>query len=429
MAVVSVFISLMLLMLSLKLTKGVLKNPFVLYYSLWTGILFLSAMGLYNIYTPSDNTYMLITLMNVCFFFGALVKLPKRKQVGISNANLILNDKLIIGLVAINLLVQSVDFANAVRALLDGTPWWQVRQMAYAVYDINTNSDQLLMEIFNNVIRAPFTDIIVPITAYLLFNEPKKKITKILIVQLMVSTVLSSIAGGGGRLGYIYIIECFILAFLWFGKGISKAFYKKYKKKIWLLAIASVSAIIVVTSLRVGVDAIFKQIYTYFALSPTLLDVNLEQLKNSEHTYGMLTLFGIHSYFFRALDIIGLSALVPEVYYKAYEYILNANLFKQVGFGTANSFVSPVYYFYLDGGASFVGGASFAFGVIISNIYHCWKSNMNIKNFCYYILVMNAIFLTFMRIQTTIPSYIISFFMVSFLFKSGKIQINGNHYK
>ena len=89
----------------------------------------------------------------------------------------------------------------------------------------------------------------------------------------------------------------------------------------------------------------------------------MKALENSQYTYGMLTLFGIHSYIFRFFGIIGFE--LPDIYNVAYQYVLNANLFRQVGFGTANSFVSPVYYFYLDGGVVFVILASTVVGCLI----------------------------------------------------------------
>ena len=160
----------------------------------------------------------------------------------------------------------------------------------------------------------------------------------------------------------------------------------------------------------------FIEVYTYFALPPTLLSLWLPQIKNVEYTYGLLSFFGIHSYFFRILETIGLGALVPEIYNNAYDHILNAEIFKNTGYGVGNAFVSPIYYFMIDGGYLFVCIASYFFGVIVSNLYNKFEENINIKTFVIYSLIMYGVFLTFIRIQTSIPSYIISFLFIYLIF-------------
>ena len=182
----------------------------------------------------------------------------------------------------------------------------------------------------------------------------------------------------------------------------------------------SLTVLVFVTIFRVGVNNVFRQIYTYFGMTPALLDVNLAGMEYAERTFGLLTLFGFHSYIFRFFSMIGIQWIVPEAYERAYQYLLSGNTFKQVGFGTANAFVSPAYYFYLDGGIIFVIFASFIFGVIVSNAYYSIRKNLNIKTFCIYSLIMNAVFLTFIRIQTVIPSFVISIFLVLILVNKRK---------
>ena len=48
-----------------------------LFYALWTFILFLSMLNLYNITKPSDEAYILIMLMLIFFGIGYLKKIEK----------------------------------------------------------------------------------------------------------------------------------------------------------------------------------------------------------------------------------------------------------------------------------------------------------------------------------------------------------------
>src|SRR5699024_3458204 len=123
---------------------------------------------------------------------------------------------------------------------------------------------------------------------------------------------------------------------------------------------------------------------------------------------------------FRGLDTVGLDFLVPQIYNEAYSNILNAEIFKDVGYGIGNAFVTPIYYFFIDGGYPFVCIASFVFGCIITGFYEKFEENINIKSFAFYGLIMYGVFVSFMRIQTAIPAYIISFILVLILMKETK---------
>ena len=94
----------------------------------------------------------------------------------------------------------------------------------------------------------------------------------------------------------------------------------------------------------------------------------------------------------------------------------------QLGFGVGNAFVTPIYYFMIDGGIPFVCLASLLLGIITKKIYKYTANNNNIKNFVLYALIIYGIFLTFIRIQTVIPSYIISFIFAVLIL--GENQLN-----
>lgn len=176
------------------------------------------------------------------------------------------------------------------------------------------------------------------------------------------------------------------------------------------------------TSIRAGIGNFIEETYTYFALPPTLLSEWLPEIKGYSHTYGLLTTFGIHSYFFRALNMIGLDSLVPKIYNDAYQYIINAEIFRNAGCGIANAFVTPIYYFYIDGGYPFVCIISLIFGLLISSAYKMFERDINLRSFNFYALIIWGLFESFMRIQTAIPAYIISFVLVWLLLRTVKVK-------
>ena len=320
-----------------------------------------------------------------------------------------------------------MDFSIVIKQSNSGTPMWQIRNWLLEPYGTSNpilDRRSFIEEVFRTMILTPMVTVIHPVAAYYFLNsDNNKQRYKLLIVSLLI-LIFSSIAGGGGRLGFIYYFGCYLLSFLVANKNneVSKDTIKKYKKIVMLILIVGVLFVIAFTTVRTGAGNLIKQVYTYFALPPTLLSVWLPEIKNIEYTYGMTTFFGLHSYFFRVLDTIGLDFLIPEIYNNSYTNIINAEIFKSVGFGIGNAFVTPIYYFLLDGGYLFVCVASLFLGYIVSKAYQKLEKNINVKSFTIYALIMYGIFLTFMRVQTAIPAYIISFIFAIIILKSEKME-------
>lgn len=432
MGYIAFFSSIILTIISIKDNKGKIVMPKTLFYLLWSFILFLSILNLYNIIKPSSLAYILVILMLVFYFIGdylakyKIKKIPLHKKVSnviekiINSFNRVRKKYnkepkyiIIYILAALVIIFTLIDCAIVIKHLLNGVPMYKIRRWRMGAYGIDSNPildrRTFAEEIFRSVILSPFETLMPPIAAYTCFKEKEKKSNKyILLVLSIIILGLSSLAGGGGRLGFIYYFGSFLLAFLVSLKNNNKIDAKKCIKYILIILIFGFVAIICLTKFRTT-SSFFKQVYTYFAMPPTLLSLWLPKITEVEHTYGLLTTFGIHSYIFRGFDAIGLDFLVPNIYNNTFQHLLNAEKFIQAGFGVANAFVTPIYYFMIDGGIPFVCFASMFFGYIISKFYNALINKIDIKKFVLYTLIMYGIFLTFIRIQTAIPSFIISF--------------------
>ncbi len=411
-------------------------SPMVIFFLLWTFILILSNLNLYGIYKPSFQAYLLIMLMLLFFAIGAIayIVMSKQKLKKSGNQKSRKNDrkielryKIYYFLCFCIIIFNIIDIIIIIKELANDNPLWQIRNWTLEPFGSSNpilDRRSFLESAFRNIILASFETIIPPITAYYFFYEENKKRKYMLLVVSIVVLITSSIAGGGGRLGFIYYIGCFILVFfiVYRNKNSSIETIKKYKKIICTFLILGILFVAIYTIFRTGLGNIIKQTYTYFALPPTLLSIWLPDLENVKHTFGLTTFFGIHSYFFRVLDTIGLDFLVPQIYNDTYTHILNAEIFKQVGYGIGNAFVTPIYYFYIDGGYPFVCIASTFFGYLVSSLYENFEKRIDARSFVIYALVMYGVFVSFIRIQTAIPSYIISFILAIFLLKRQKTK-------
>lgn len=430
MGYLSFFVCLTLFMISFFKNEKRL-SPTVFFLGLWSLILGLSALNLYGLNKPSFEAYALLTIMVIFVFTGSMmtnVVLPfhfKKKKIRTQAIYepCKVNERIFYILMTISLISSILNAITVLKLYLSGVPLWQIRNWALQPKGSENpilSNNSILIDAFKVIILSPFGAIATPIAAYYFFNPELKKTreAKIMIAYAVISLIISSISGGGGRLGFICFLGYFILGYISFKRGIIFKNYfndKKYRKVIKILGSITVVVGILFTTLRAGSGSFIKQTYLYFAMPPTLLSQWLPTLKDSAHTYGLLTLFGFHSYAFRFFDAVGLNFLVPAIYDTTYQYILNAERFLDIGSGISNAFVTPVYYFYLDGGIFFTALASLVFGIIISKFYKSYIYNINARTFTFYCLVMYGVFVSFMRIQTCIPSYIISFFMAYIL--------------
>lgn len=427
MSIAACTISLIFMVISIMFKRTKSIKPSTIFFALWFFILFLSSLNLFNIFEPSNETCFLIILMLVFFFIGSLF--GNKFRINFYSAK---GKKMVKGikiryvifytLSFFMILFCAIDCIILIKELMKGTPMWQIRNWGLEPFGSENpilSRRSFLEDAFRTIILSPFGNLVPPITAYMFFNSNNKKEKYILLVNSLAILVLSSIAGGGGRLGFIYYVGCFILAFYIFCRDSNKTktVIRKYLKIIIIFVIVAILFVVGYTTVRNGFGKLFEEIYTYFALPPTLLSEWLPEIKESTHTYGLLSTFGIHSYFFRALDMAGLDSLVPQIYNEAYQHILNAEIFRNVGYGIANAFVTPIYYWYIDGGYTFVCLASLFLGWLISDVHCRVEKNINLKSFTIYALITYGVFLSFIRIQTAIPSYIISFILIWVLLK------------
>ena len=413
-----------MVVLAFVLNKAKLFSPIKLFFCLWTLIMILSCIHISELNVPSNEAYALILLMLESFLLGNAICIfvnNRRKEVK-DNVNHTLYKKLFYIICIMVITLNVIDAIIVFKHLFNGVPMWQIRNWTLAPFNSNNPilSRRSFIESFiRNVVFEPFGLLIHPVAAYYLFFDENKKDKKIMIILSILTVISVSLAGGGGRLTYVYFVMCYLLAFFTFRKSAKSksSILKKYKKVIIAFTLIAFAIVIGFTVIRSGGRGFANETYRYFAMPPTLLSEWLPKIKVEPHTYGLLTTFGIHSYFFRGLNQVGMTSLVPNIFNDSFRHLLNAERFINIGSGNANAFVTPVYYFYLDGGFIFVVIASLFFGFLITHVFNRIDKKLDVRNFMLYMIIMYGVFVSFMRIQTAIPSYIIAILFVYILTK------------
>ena len=415
--------SLILFIISLFLPrKNKLINPLSFFCGLWMFILFLSSLKMYNIITPSSKAYFLILAMISFFSIGYIFqkRFPIRKNkvkktIDFESNERVLNLYYMICYLAIFFTI--IDCLIIVMGISAKYPLYEIRRWGMVPFGEGGNPlvdrRPLIEEVFRVVCLDPFGLLVPAVTSYAFFKFKDRKTARKIIIISGIYLFLSNIASGFGRLGILYFILCFVFGFFLYKNTLTIS--KKMKRILLICLVIGISSMALFTVMRSGSN-VFKQVYTYFAMPPTLLSTWMDTIEKVPHTYGFLSFYGIFGYFFRGLNMIGMSGLVPSVYDMSYNHILGAENFIFVGFGNANAFVTPIYYFYIDGGIPFVIIASLFFGFIVSRAFDKIENNINMKNYVLYCVIMFGLFVSFMRIQTCIPGYIISIILVYLLF-------------
>lgn len=114
------------------------------------------------------------------------------------------------------------------------------------------------------------------------------------------------------------------------------------------------------------------------------------------------------------IDMPKLSAFQGRFYGRISEIMFNVWLEYQIVNGKLKK--KEIKEFYKDGGILFVCLFSFVFGWLTQMLYRKFTKRLNVGSFILYSLVMYGVFVSFMRAQTCIPSYWISFIMTYYLF-------------
>lgn len=416
-------------------------NPLFFFLALWCLILFLSIFNLFGLDPATDISYILLLTMIASFTVGYCVhayfkksdkqtKKAKTEKASTSSVELpSLRDswvlKILLAIIVISIVLNLIDYFIGLHYIVQGFKPWQIRNWTLAPYGSSNpilDRRSFVEELFRAFIASPLALILPAIAAFYYFTPSEKKTRYSLLVLSLVSLVSSSLAGGGGRIEFIYYIGCFALAYFTIKKR--KVLRKDLNtKRILLIGAACVLSVVGLTVFRTSLSSIFKQIYVYFALPPSLLSKWLPGINAAGFTFGLTTLFGVHSPVFRAIKTVGLSALVPTVYALSESNVFNAEVYMGMSEGAYNAFVTPVYYFMHDGGIIAVVLFSAIFGFLCSYVYQKYQNNFSLRTFILYILMFYGVFVSFSRIQTVSPAYILAIvfaFLVTIRFKHVK---------
>lgn len=414
-------ICILLLILSLRKSKN-LYNPVIVFYIVWTIILFFNLIGAYRINKASTITYYYIIVGLISLFLGNIVgQNSKLYHVSFgrknNNARYSVRYSIVYFLMLVSAIFLALDVIEVIKALFSGNSLAVIRTWYTATFSSGENPIEARRGFIEQVIRViiiePFLCALPVLCAINLYGE--KKNNKFICGALCL-LILNVIASGGGRLSILTYAFTFIFAFFIYKKRliIDFSIIRKYKKWILRFSVVGIIAVSYLTMKRAA-TGIFEEIYYYFGMCIPLFDRWIPYIQSSTHTYGILGGFGLLRIPFLILEGVGFQ--VPQNYELAQSYIIQANQFYNVGARSGNSFVSPFYYLLLDGGIGGIVIGMFLFGYVSAVTYRKAKRDFDEKKVYFLILLIQAALLSFIRWQFIGTAFTMAF-VYSFIFFS-----------
>lgn len=397
-------------------------NALTIFSGLWGIIIFLSSICLYNLNKAKNSTYVLLTLGILSFGIGYIFFriffsqkfFRKKRDIKVY----IPKYKFLYILSAVTILFYLKDLMLILNDVIsNGRSLEYIRLLAQDTNSILYTSRSNIENFIRMMIILPFVMVLQPVVAIDFICGKKNKTLLILNIIILVLRSLTD----GSRVMFIYFIMHLILVFMFSGDNYYKNIMKKNKNKIIMIMVLVVGIFFVYkTSVSRSGENTLKNMYYYYSIEPYMFEQWKEEVDNRNViAYGSASTNGfIFPTIYTIKNIFGLDNY-PEKWYKNVFLLINETDkdWKVITSGTtkANAYVSIFWFFYLDGKIIGIIIGSLLYSMIIAYSYSKLKVEMNNKNLCIYLLLLQGVLFSYVRMQFSNETYAISILYALFL--------------
>lgn len=394
-----------------------IMNPIFIFNFLWSIILLLFKLQLFNTIEISNTTIGILYCMIISFDFGALVfsyalKNKNRKKEN-KVRNTILNERLFIILAIISIVVMLIDEIGIIIRLLSGETFEQIMAVSNGKGTVEiVGTFKVILYMF---IVHPMSYMVSPVCAIQTLKNKKKKYFFINIII----TLLSVVHHGGRNPIFLMIISYLTVYMIGKRQSNIKVKHKlKTKVTIILSVIAFIFLITKISSSR-GIDNIWLSFYAYLICCIPLSSIYLESYIGQfvGKTGGMISSNGIMYPLFSIFGFFGIKS--PQTYNNAKTVLsLIEDNYVRIGNYTStgtNCFMPAGVYPYIDGGYIFEIILFFFLGLLICYAYNKCFTNKSDKDLAIYCMCVIGIVFSFIRLVLASYSYTIGLLIIIIL--------------
>lgn len=431
MGLVTAFILWMFFVVSYLVNRE-LFNPLVVINLMFAMIVSGASIGLYGLYTSNNNALFVVLLgmffINAGFFLGHAAS-ARRSTSTAYKVSRLENDTYEINTTFLGFLTISLlyfTFYYLFFALNLFTKGYSLNTIRFFYFNNNLMEESLhvgtnnLVSYGTSYLYNPSQHVFYVLTAIILFDQTfmkEKKFWRKVVPFVTFLNILISMVSTGGRLAFFYFCVVLLVSFDVFKyKNVKK---KSPEKAVVILIFCSLLVITYyVSTLREndGSFDIIKRVYSYFCGCIPNLENNLRySCKKTDYSYGVTLVSGFVRPLFTGMRLV-FKTPIPQVFVNAEQYLIDSSMTFLIGDGLDyNAFVTIFYFFFRDMGWLGVVVDSFVFGVMLALLY--FSAGKSIRNFSVYLLLMQAVFTSFIRWQFLGISYSSSFYYLLFLFR------------
>ncbi|MFC0475737.1 O-antigen polymerase [Robertmurraya beringensis] len=395
-----IFILILMVLLSLILTVvsrdmfNNIINPISIYSIWWTINSIISSLGLFGLFKPDVDVYMMVLLSIIAFSVGCIIIVSKRDKTGnLKKIDIKSNDikgnvnyrnVIVINLAAILFMIpytlEAIEiFINHGAAIL----------RAVSLSEDGLTGSLLNLVIIQWLVLGIFTATMITATIQLTLSKGKKILFFLALVVILVYTFTF-----GGRWIIYRFIVMLVLSSL-FLKSFKKYDIKilKRRKVTLLLSIVGIVSMLVITSQRsLPGLSIAGNLVTYFTGSFTMLDIltNLESYPDigGGYLFGFASIGGLIAPLLTTFSVItGIEILRPDeivLGVTGQDYVIGTNTIY-------NAFATSLYTFGRDFGILGVIIIPFIFGIVCSLVFIYVKRKQSLRAYQLYIFFLYLI--------------------------------------
>lgn len=413
-------------------TEKKIFNPITVFCILWSAILGLSSLRLFNLRAASNETYIIMLMGIGSYIIGYYLirifmknKIFNSKKMKYSNKNIkyLLRYKLLYILGSICILFYIYDFSIVFSYILKGNSLGYIRQLAQDPNSIIYASRTAIGNSVRVLVVTPFVMALQPLLAvdfWMGKRDKKLIIINIIIIGLRVIT-------DGSRVVIVYLLLHFFVAYQFVdSKCLKKGMVfskKKIKQVIVILVILLIGAIALYkTTLSRSGENFMRYLYYYFSMEPYMFEswasiVDTIGVKG----FGLASINGfLFAFFYIIKNFLGLSKY-PEFWYNIYSIIGATDSQWQIIAGDAtiaNAYVSIFWFFYLDGRVIGIIIGMIIYGMICARTYIKAKKQRTARSICIYAIILQGVCFSFVRLQFADIYYAIAvLFILLFAYK------------
>ena len=393
-------------------------NPGSVFCFLWGALFFLYKLNLFDYNLISERTTMVFYLQIIFFSLGSYleryvprIKKRDRKQENKFNAIIVFYILSIITIVF--LFFSSILVIKSV--LLNGYSFWESKQNG----DVLENSYTGFALILQFYVVSPFTLIISPLSAAMIFSD-QYNINKRTIFIINLIIVFLHTMQHGGRNVLIIFLTVYIIAYFLHEHRIMTISFKKFA--IYIIGFFAIYFFLQITSMR-GINNFWESQYFYFVGSIPHLDALINPIKSQDYTFGGVSFYGIIHFFTFLLKGFGIISgnspglLKIESVLHAADATVYISMTK-----TMVAHVGISYAFFNDLGFIGVGIGNFVYAIYCTRAFRLARKNFDIYYVAEYLFLMYTIAMSFIRFYFVNTSVVLGIIYLMVLLKYNKVE-------